>query len=297
MKTSNAFTITILTTIVVSLLCIWFYPSVQDFMAGNTMWNGIDDFSDEFEAENIDTLEGLPDSSEGSVLVAIPYIEYTQSALEFLERFVNNGGTLLLMDDYGYGNQVLGFLGLTMRFSSEPLLDPLFCYKNQWMPKITDFNEDIASENITLVLLNHATTLTDIDGTILAYSSATSFLDRNEDGKKNGNESEGPFIIAAEKSYGKGTVIAVSDPSVLISSMIDRDDNYRFIQYLLSRNGVQGNVIIDRSHLSKTPLDNSKIRLFDVREFVSNPYALTGVIALIFVVISRYTIRKGEAIG
>ena len=92
-------------------------------------------------------------------------------------------------------------------------------------------------------------------------------------------------------------VVTVSDPSVLISSMINRDDNQAFITYLMHLNPTSHAVLLDRGHLSKTPLDHSKIGLSNARELASNPYVLTGVVALLFMIISRYMIRKGESIG
>ena len=64
---------------VISLLSIWFYPSVQDFMAANSMWNGINSFVNEFKAENIDSLDKLPFSPDKTAMVEIPYLEYNDA--------------------------------------------------------------------------------------------------------------------------------------------------------------------------------------------------------------------------
>ncbi len=298
MKTITVFSIVLLVTAVVSLLCIWFYPSIQDFMAGNTMWNGIKNFIEEFDAENIDSTETIPDLPEKSVLISIPYLEYTDEDLAEIQEYVGGGGTLLLMDDYGFGNEILTYLGLGIRFSNKPLLDPLICYKNQWMPKITDFPKEITDESVEVVILNHATAILYTEGVeVLAYSSEASYLDINENETRDADEPADAFPVAARINAGKGTIILVSDPSVLISSMIERDDNHLFIKYLLHLHDEPEEILVDRSHLSKTPLDVSKIRLAGTREFISSPYTLVGVLALIFVVISRYTFRKGEAVG
>lgn len=284
--------------LIISLLCIWFYPSVKDFMASNTMWNGIRNFCNEFDADNIDTLDDLPALAEQTTLVAIPYLEYSDEELHKIKRYVDDGGILLLMDDYGYGNDVLTYLGLDIRFSNKPLLDPLFCYKNQWMPKITDFASEVNDQNINVMMLNHATTLTNHEETqVLAWSSTTSFLDTDENEALSQDEANGPFPIAAKLLYGKGTIVIVSDPSVIISSMVSRDDNYRFIEYLTQHNSERQDILVDRSHLSKAPLDVSKIRIIDTRESLSSPYALIGITAVIFMVVSRYTLPKGATIG
>jgi hypothetical protein len=297
MRTSSIISLVLLVTVVVSLLCIWFYPSIQDFMAGNTMWNGISKFSDEFNSEYIDTLDDLPEFPEKSVLIIIPYLQYGNEEMARVQKYVKNGGILLLMDDFGYGNDILDYLGINARFSNKALLDPLFCYKNQWMPKITDFNSAVKETGVTVVILNHATTLTGT-GTenVIASSSKASYEDINSNEIQDENEPLGPFTIAAKYSIGKGQVIAVSDPSLVISSMVDRDDNYLFIKDIIQLKSETEDIFFDRSHLSKTPLDVSKIRLAGIRKFISNPYTLVGLTGLIFVVISRYTLRKGESI-
>ncbi len=296
---SNVLFAVVVLILVISLLSIWFYPSVQDFMASNNMWNGIKNFSSESSANNIDSLDNLPDLlQQGTTLVLIPYIKLSGEELSKIRQSVNDGGTLLLMDDYGYGNSVLIYLGLSVRFDSRPLLDPLFNYKNQWMPRITDFTGDIKESGIHVVTLNHATALTGVQGSeTLARSSATSFLDTNGDESHGINESNGPFPIAARFRFGQGTIAVVSDPSIMINSMVGRDDNYRFMEYLSSHNGQRSSIIVDRSHLTKAPLDVSKTRLISTQEVLSSPYALLGIIALVFVVVSRYTLKKGETVG
>lgn len=298
MRISSVLFAVVVLVLVISLLCIWFYPSVQDFMASNTMWNGIRNFCTEFSASNINSLDDLPELPEKTALVAIPYLEYRDEELSKMKRFIDDGGTLLLMDDYGYGNSVLAYLGLDIRFSNKPLLDPLFCYKNQWMPKITDFASEVKESGINVMLLNHATALTNVSvSQALAWSSTASFLDLDENESWSQDEPKGPFAVAAKSRFGKGIVITVSDPSIIISSMLGQDDNYRFVEYLTRHNGEQKEVLVDYSHLSKAPLDVSKTRLVDTRQALSNPYALVGITALIFVVISRYTLKKEKTVG
>ena len=283
---------------VISLLSIWFYPSVQDFMASNVMWNGINNFNSEFSTDSIDSLDELTIVSKQAVLVAIPYLEYSQEELSRIKRFVDDGGTLLLMDDYGYGNSILAYLGMSARFTNMPLLDPLFNYKNQSIPRITDFDSEVKESGIDIIMLNHATTLTNVTKSeAIAWSSSTSFLDINESNSWDKGEPKGPFAVSAEFQLGKGRVALVSDPSVVINAMVGRDDNYDFVRYLTRHKGEEKVILVDRSHLTKTPLDVSRTRLIGAREALSSPYALLGIIAVIFVVVSRYTLKKGETIG
>lgn len=295
MRVSSVLFAVVVLIIVISLLSIGFYPSIQDFMASNTMWNGINHFSREHNVGIIESLDELPDVANETVLVVIPYLEYSNEELSKLEGFVEDGGNLLLMDDYGHGNSVLTYLGVSVRFTNKTLLDPLFCYKNQWLPRITDFAPRMEGNSINTIVFNHATTLTNIEQTdVIAWSSAASFLDINENKSQDDDEPNGPFPVVAEVHFGKGLIVLMSDPSIIINSMMDIDDNHKLITYLTTHESDQKAILVDTSHLTKTPLDVSKTRLTGIREILSTPYPLLGIVALVFVVVYRYTLRKGE---
>jgi hypothetical protein len=297
LKISNLIFMVLALVLITSLASIWLVPSVQDFMAANTMWNGLRDFSDQFGAKSIDSLGSLPDQPGKEVLVAIPYTLYSTTDLSRLKQFVENGGTLLVADDFGYGNGILAYIGLEARFDGSILLDPLFCYKNENLPRITDFSSKVKESGVDAVVFNHGTALSYVSDTqTLAWSSSASFLDANQNGVWDIGEAKGPFAVAAEFSLGKGSVELVSDPSLIINSMVEKNDNLKFVQYLMGRNGTPGSILVDRSHLDKTPLDVSKTRLISAREVLSGPYVLLGITALVFVVVTRYTFRRGKTV-
>lgn len=298
MKVSTLLVTVFVLITVISLATIWFYPSVNDFMASNIMWNGLKEFNNDFNVTQIDSLDNFPSPPEKSVLVAIPYVDYTGDDLAKLKGFLDNGGTILLMDDYGYGNSVLTYLGVSVRFSNKPLLDPLFSYKNEYLPRITDFTPGVKESGVNVIMLNHATALTNVSKqTAVGWSSTASFLDTNDNGALNPGELEGPFTVAARLKVGKGTLAIVSDPSVIISSMVGRDDNYAFIKYLVDGAGTGREVMVDRSHITQVPLDVSKVRLANAHEVISSPYIVAGIAAMLFMVVSRYTLKKGEIVG
>ena len=221
MRVSSVLFAVVVLIITISLLSISFYPSIQDFMASNTMWNGIRNFSSEFNADNIESLGEFPDVAEETALVVIPYLDYSDEELSKLKGFVEDGGTLLLMDDYGYGNSVLAYLGVSVRFTNKPLLDPLFSYKNQWLPRITDLAPRVKESGIDVIVFNHATTLTNVEQTdVIAWSSTTSFLDVNENESWDEGEPKGPLPVATALRLVKGTLALSSDPSCILVRML-----------------------------------------------------------------------------
>ncbi len=287
MRQSSFVTLVLSLVLVISLLAIWFNSSVQDFMEGNANWNGIKDFSAAFKAASTDSLTSFAPDAGKSILVAIPYLAYNNADLDVIRQFVQNGGTLLLMDDFGYGNSVLKNLNIDARFSGNLMLDPLFCDKNQMLPRIATFAPGLKVGGINSVTLNRGTALVNVaDDHALAWSSSTSFLDLNQNEAQDSGEPTGPFAIAAKYQLGEGTVELVSDPSIIINTMLGRDDNQSLMRYLTTKADGLGSIFIDRSHLVESPVDVSKTMLIQARKALSNPYTLLGLVALVFTVVS-----------
>ena len=124
MKTSRLIGLVVILVVLVSLASIWLYPSVQDFMANNTMWNGINKFSGANNVQKIDSIAALPADPKQDVLIIVPYTHFSTDELIQMKQFVENGGELILMDDFGYGNSFLEYAGVPARFDNNPLLDP-----------------------------------------------------------------------------------------------------------------------------------------------------------------------------
>jgi len=287
--------IVIAIVIAVSLAAVWFYPSFTGYMTNNAMWNGIKAFAKEFKAEDVDSLDNLGDKTGYNVLISIPYLPFSESDLSNIRQFVNNGNTLILMDDFGYGNSILEHLDTQIRFDQNIVLDPLFCYKNAYFPRIIDFSAEIKGQGITAIGFNHATVLNQANEyQILAWSSNSSFLDLNNNGVKDKNESAGPFAVAAVCKSGKGTVELVSDPSLIINTMVEKNDNNQFTRYLINSKGNPDSIMLDRCHLNKSRLDIYKINMMQLRTYISNIYVMIGLIAIVLILITVFVSKKGE---
>jgi hypothetical protein len=74
-------------------------------------------------------------------------------------------------------------------------------------------------------------------------------LDENHNGKEDAQEKHGPFPVLAVESYGNGTIVLFSGPSLLINSMDPYLSNQLFRSHLLDHllNG-KDQVIIDEYH-------------------------------------------------
>lgn len=264
-----------------SIIAIWFYPSHADFRPANPDWNGLSEVAGEWRVTRLDSLTLLPAGPRGTALVVIPYRPVSQVDVARINRYLTDGGVVVLLDDFGFANQVLGGLGLRVRFAGPPLLDPLFKYKNRWLPKITDVA--ILPPGST-VILNHATALSETSGmAVAARSSAYAFLDLNNNGVADPREPRGPFVTAAWTKVGGGVLFVASDPSFLINGMIGLGDNRQFARQILRFAGERPRVLLDEVHLPSETLDQARTMLRAIRAAVASP---VGVLAAAFIAVT-----------
>jgi hypothetical protein len=294
METRKLLAILIVVIVLSMTVLVAFYPATGNFSADNPFWNGLTTFDKQFNGVTVESFNSLPSEPKGTAFIVIPYEPFTQSQLNDLSNYVSLGGTLIIMDNYGFGNQILSYLGLNLRFTGEPLLDPLFNYKNGWFPEITNFSAAPVTSDVSSIVLNHATSLSNTSGaTVIAYSSDFSFLSLNDNSVWNANDPSGPLPVAAYVKIGEGYMIAVANPSILINSMIGMNNNLQFITNVVDFQSSSPQVLIDQSHLPKTSLDEAKASIFSVYAVVASPLGTLSLIAVIFALSLKSVWRKG----
>ncbi len=297
MKTSKLLFALTLILILSLTIIIWFYPPNGDFRVENPFWNGFSTIDAKMKATTIESFNTLPTNPSGTTLLLVSYEPFSPTELHQLNNFITNGGTLVVLDDYGYGNQVLNAIQTKMTFSGTPMLDPLFNYKNEQFPLITNFATSPLTANVGEVVLDHPTILTNTsNATVIASTSSFSFLDINGTGVSTSSDPNGPFPYAAYQKIGQGYIVAVADPSILINSMLNMGNNLQFITNIVKING-SAQVFIDQGHLPTTALDTAKAGLEIVYVAVSSPAGTLSLIALIIVLSLISIYRKGEGIA
>ena len=299
MKTSSILAFTAAIMIVVAVLCIWLTPSQQDFTGSNVSWNGIRDWINSTSTIDANSVDNLANLAQNHVMLVIPNTPYQETEMARIKDFVSQGGSLVLLNDYGYGNDILSYCNVSARFTNKTVLDPLFCYKSPDLPRITDFNAALTQSGIKSVVLNHATSLSGVAVTdVLAWSSKDSFMDANNNGQYDAADSRGPLPVAARFTLGKGVITLFTDPSIMINSMLQIEDNAALVQYLTTSPDEQIRpILLDQTHIEQRALDKSKAGLYSLREFLAKPYSLLGLTAIIFVIVYHYGFKKGELVG
>ncbi len=265
--------------VIILVIVVWFFPSNEDFRVENPFWNGTRDISSLIPASPLTSLFELPSSPQGATLILIPYLDFTPTELGELNSFVTQGGTLVLADDYGYGNHLLEYLGLKARFSGQILLDPLFNYKNKWFPRISHLTSTSITDNTESLVLNHATCLIDVEADdVLALSSSFSSLDLNGNETWDEDEPTGPLPVISHHNLAGGQLILISDPSIFINSMETIENNYNFIQNIAGI--TTSRLFIDQSHLPPSNLHQGKNLLTSVRDYLITPVGTLSLVIL-----------------
>jgi hypothetical protein len=263
---------------VLLVLGIWFYPTNSDFRVENPLWNGVKAMASDYHIQPLDSLAGLPSSLYGASLIVIPYLDFNTAELEQLRSFVSQGGRLILADDYGYGNQVLEYLGLEARFAGDVLLDPLVNYKNMQFPRITRLQPDVLTANTDNLVCNHATCLVNMAGAeVIASSSPFSFLDLNGNGTHEDNEPSGPLAVISRHQLGDGQVILIADPSIFINSMATIGGNAALMRNIAASTEA---LYIDQSHLEQSELNRTRNWLQKARHLASTSAGTAGLVII-----------------
>jgi hypothetical protein len=237
---------------------------------------------------SLSVVNGIPGNHVLCIIGPTHYFSIVE--ISALLDFFIEGGSMLLVDDFGSANTLLDGLALylsgfgwptrmenlmrvsAIRFTRNLLLDagnndggrPL-------LPVINSFNDGgIIFSPGHHVVMNYATTIEVPEGSGIAMSSTNSWSVAGDvvNHIQNGGDPSyiaynvsrgdqaGPHPVMVEVQMGNGTLMLLSDPSIFINNMIDRGTNRLFAVELFSYLAIKGNtnsIIIDHNHLGWSP--------------------------------------------
>jgi len=220
----------------------------MEFSRYNTGWNGTSTFfSDLDRHKTIDVYEPgkLATSPANSTLLLIaPKRDPTAQELAAYTAFLDKGNTLFLADDFGTGNKIL--TGVDSRVTILP--GSLSSLDRRYAdPYSVVAYRSIENGSITVpasVALNRPAALD--RGTPLMMSSVMSWIDANGNRRLNRGEEMGTFPVLVSEQRGRGRVIVLSDPSILINSMYTQDENADDRSLIRAFTGVNGTLYVDQ---------------------------------------------------
>jgi hypothetical protein len=147
-----------------------------------------------------------------------------------------------------------------------------------------------------MLLMNHPSTIRPSEkAEILVNSSTTAWLSQDGNDRWDEGEPLGPFPILTIESYGKGKLMVLSEPSLLINDMNKptRMDNSVFVNNLVDyMTEGRETTIIDESHRDLTDpvqISNSFVSVVDRTE---EKIALLMLVSVIFIFLNTSYPRK-----
>lgn len=230
----------------------------QDFSSYNGRWNGASDVIGDLHASpfgfDLDlrvspvhrslALHDFPDS----LLILGPEKDLAAADAAWLREYVQQGGKLLLADDFGTGNQFLEAIGSTARFQNSVVRD-LSYSKNSDFVLSSSLRPHWSTSGVAEVILDLPGSIQPGLAQVLALTLGSSWIDKDNNGAHN-DEPVGAFPWLAIESIGLGEVVILSDPSLLINGVRDLSDNHIIADNLAS--WLHGKLLIDESHRSGT---------------------------------------------
>ncbi|MFC6864109.1 DUF4350 domain-containing protein [Halomicroarcula sp. GCM10025817] len=247
-----------LTAVTAVLLIVLLSTSSTAFGAYNPTWDGTSTLRDEAStvAEDPVIVTNVSeyretDPSSSVALVLSPARSYGSGEAETVQQFVRAGGTLIVADDFGTGtNQLLTDIGAQTRIDGRPLRDGEEFYRSPALPVATGVQPHPLTGGASRLTLNHATALRPNGALVLARTSPYAYLDANRNETLDSSENLGRYPVVTTERLGQGRLVVVSDPSLFINAMIDRDDNREFVGALLADHQT---VLLDYSHTGEIP--------------------------------------------
>ncbi len=187
-------------------------------------------------------------SPSNSLLAVIgPQNPYSEAEAQAMQEFLQNGGTLLVADDFGQGNSLTSRLGVT--FERVRLVEPDLAH--QQLVRLQGRDYRVTLEAPTALQIDEES-----DTVVMATSSGHSFLDRDGTGVIDSGDPPGPFPLVAVTEIGvaNGRLITVSDTRPFLGG--EDQDNEAFLEGLLDAYlPVEGKLLVDESHSrSKDPI-------------------------------------------
>lgn len=243
--------------------------------AFNPAWDGTTELRTAAESSGAETTVARNVSAydrtapnETIAVVLSPATAYNGSETAAVERFVRDGGTLLVAEDYRpHGNELLDAVGAQARVTGVPLRDERNAGPSPAFPRTEPVGTHPLTTGVEELMLNHGTTVEPGNATTLVESSAYSYLDRNRNEELDDEESLARRPVLTVESVGEGRVAVLSDPSVFLNAMAERGDNAAFTRAVVTSHEA---VLLDVSHSPALPplvtlrlaLEGSGVALF-----------------------------------
>ena len=288
MRARGIVSIGVLISIALGVMLMSTMPPTDNFLLDNPFWNGLSRAAGEVGLRPLSSLTDLTPRMGDVLLIIGPSRNFTLSELDSLRRYLLGGGSIILADDFGSGNQILEALEVAPRLNGSLLVDPLFKERDGKLPRIMKISGELAG-GIEELVLNYPTVVEGC-GETLASSSPYSFLDLDLDGIYDDGEPKGPFTVICKVGYGRGELILISDSSIFINAMLEKDGNMLLLKHLTDGRSP----LIDVGHWEEGVLARVKRILTNIYGAMSSLEGRYTIVALLLILMTRLRVPKPD---
>ena len=285
--------------------------SDADFSIYNTGWNGCSQLgvkayqtgsflpSVDISASSEESIHHLPlnelelDPSDSAIMIIGPAIDFDKEEASYIDDYMRRGGIVLLADDVGTGNQLLsGLKDTTTRIGGDIIADLSFD-KQPEFGVTTNFTDHNITKGINRLLMNYpSTVIPSVRCISLINSSEASWLDINGNDDIDPDESLGPFNIMTIERYGRGSLIVLSEPSLLINQMRNKFNNSVLVDNLIEfMTEDRSTLVIDEYHRDSANPVQITTNFVKRMDFASKIGILVGITALFILISTPYPRR------
>ena len=229
------------------------YLSDESYSPANPSWDGLSALAMDDRVVPLYSYDQLQDARPGDKLLIIgPSVEYGIEESRRLSDFLENGGQAIVMDDFGTADDLLQSLNSPILINHTPVCQDGDYYMNYSLPLARKVASDQLLDSVDVLAFNHPVMLQVAgNATELVRTSNIGWLDFNDSGTLDGNETYGIYALVASAPYGKGKLFVAGDADLLINGMLAMGNNRNLLDNIMDG----GTVYLDVGHGQQmTPL-------------------------------------------
>ena len=231
-----------LLVVAILLLTVQLTANTMEFSRYNTGWNGTSSFFSDLDRHTVSEISGPSQLSSyrgnTTLLIIAPERSPTQAEISAYRTFISEGNTLVLIDDFGTGNEILAGIGSRIRILPGNLSSADREFSDPYSVVVYAVSNATFLDPGDSMVLDRAAALD--GGTPLMMTSVLSWIDLNGDKRITSNEPLGNFAVMVQEAAGNGNIIVLSDPSIFTNSMYEAGtthDNRNIIHRLTGQRG------------------------------------------------------------
>ncbi len=210
------------------------FPSTTPYSVFNTGDDGISIFYSEIRPRIISNITELRGLNNANLTVFLPMLrEISPKELETIKGLVENGTHLVIIDEEGYSNRLLLYLGVGW-ISNYTVLDEVWKKGTRDHPVIKVKCANNESLKVITYRPSYIMKPESVTHECIGYTSDYAYADEDNNGMYTVGESVRKYVIVVSVNYGKGALTAISDMDVLTNELITQLDNLKLVKALVN---------------------------------------------------------------